>query len=237
MNNCLVTRLNTVIDDYNMDYLYGFSLNVKANTECSVQLSTYSEPLYIYYNTECVTLTYDDDGTAFKNPLTNISSVRKINIYSTIDTSLKIVSYKNIQDILTSGSFNVMDINQICKVATYIDFRNITVNCNTEYFKNNTNLIHVCVYGSNVIGKLSDFGYCLKLNTLEILNTKISGSIESLVQSFRDNGRIAGRIDIGWVYANQNLTFNGSVFSITGSTKALIWTQTTITFLEQTIEA
>jgi hypothetical protein len=103
-------------------------------------------------------------------------------------------------------------------------------------------LTAITLNGEEVYGDLKSFGN-LTLNTsIDVFNTSISGTIESLIQSRRNAGQTTGTIKFGFINPNKNkFTFNGVVPTIDSNTanedKVVSWDATTITFQGVTVNS
>lgn len=111
---------------------------------------------------------------------------------------------------------------------------------------NLTNLIYLDLGRTNFInpdntkavsGNLSSLGKLTSLLQLYVIRgTNVQGSIESLVQAWRTNGKTSGSVRGQW-YGNDNVTFNGEPLPAVGNTTDLVWTADTITCNGVTINA
>ena len=95
------------------------------------------------------------------------------------------------------------------------------------------NLEHLELIGNKIVGNISVLGNIRNLLNFAYGRSKCSGTIESLIQAFRANGRTTGSMS-GNSTNTSNVTFNGS----TGNAKGTVtWTENTITMNGITVNA
>lgn len=88
-------------------------------------------------------------------------------------------------------------------------------------------------FNSLVSGDIVKLGKCINLTNLAFGNSHCSGTIESLIQAMRANGRTTGSMT-GNSINNSDVTFNGSTANAKGTVS---WTVSTITMNGITIDA
>lgn len=114
---------------------------------------------------------------------------------------------------------------------------NLSLTGNISVFRNLKNMIRLSLDRRTLIeGNIADLGRCTSLGNFQLGGTKVSGTIESLVQAQRLNGKTEGLINTPYLGACIGLTFNGVAITNVADSK-IEWTATTITLNGVTVTA
>ena len=92
---------------------------------------------------------------------------------------------------------------------------------------------NLSLISDKIVGDISQLGVCTSLTNLAFGNTRCSGTIESLIQSLRANGKETGSMT-GNSSNFSNVTFAGTTANAKGT---VTWTATTITMNGITVNA
>lgn len=115
---------------------------------------------------------------------------------------------------------------------------NTNVSGNVSALENITTMAVLNLDLTNVEGDISSFGKMVNLTNLSVFNSHLTGTIESLIVGFRENGKTSGSLDAE-VFTTQgnSITFNGNQIPNSYRRLPLRWTADTITCNGETISA
>lgn len=184
------------------------------------------------------------DGISLSNGATEVTSVNGIGLEPGKSGTLKITDKYRLENCYLSGEIQNNPVN-IENFAYCRELRSLRVN-KTGYGNINTlkncPLTNVRFNDSSIEGDVETVAYFYHnsgiLKSCYIMNSNIKGSIEGLVAKLRELGHIEGNIKLRGM--GSGVTFNSLPLKTPAPDDyegTLSWTGSTITYLDETIDA
>ena len=260
MNECLVTKLKTVVNDDSLEKLGYAKVSAVipeglSNDHSFVQVG-FSKPSNVIVEKGSVKNAnvpsnngiYNSNTVAFNaEPGEFVIFIDKYNIQSIGPLLGNTENTLNIKDLEYSKLNAIRLIRGLYGDIAYLknsDLVTVSLGCITD---DSALYGDVSIFGrmarleylhldrrTAIYGDIASLGSCTHLEFFQGGGSKIKGSLESLVISQRNNGRTSGSINMPWAGACKGLTFNGTSI-INKETNTLSWTASTITFNDVTI--
>lgn len=257
--NCLITKLKgTVIDDgtfIKLDTLtcdipskdWAYEIVGMMNTNDENTITVTGENIQLFYQTGTNTdgsYTYTEinpktwtfkTNTIFRL-LIQANSSGKIEI----SNRYTIKNFQLIEYFMNDYTYEDIKYNPLVALGTHNISQSYRsrIDLSTEEISNFKDILLI-MYSESFYGDIKYLGRCTKLSTLVYFyNKNLYGDLVDFVNEARACGRTnTGDNFVDISAGNGVVTFNGTVLPITGGNGRLKWTETTITFKDETITA
>lgn len=110
-------------------------------------------------------------------------------------------------------------VSKLEKFITYVGDNSTELQGDSSVFSNCSKLVSIKIPNANIYGDISNFGKSVNLDSFIANNTKITGTVESLVAKLVENGKTTGTIK-EFSVSNTNVTYKGNAIQ---GTKIVTW--------------
>lgn len=199
-NDCLVTKLKSVVDNDNLNILGGIKFKVKGS---NIRMGIFIAPLV----GKEYTLTLLEEGKTFSNPRGYARLIDSKNVvftdYNNDAITINGADANTLSDVLLKSKYDIREIFQNAHAINLSDLEYSTgmlvLNCsdascvgNLTSLKNLTNLERVDLsWNQDVTGEINDLSNLTNLTSINVggVSRKISGSISTFITGQKQAGR------------------------------------------------